>query len=99
MRKNSQRTIRKRPNSLSGLPRFSTGMAGIAWALEDVEEAIRQYQRAGDGFGQLEEACEYDQTMFELSQIYRNQGDFEQQVDMLERASMYHTLSKSGIKL
>lgn len=76
-------------------------LAGIAQARGLMEEATRRYQLASEGFKQLDEALEYDQTMHALSQVYRIQGDFERVADVLEkmRAVTHETLSKRGIAL
>lgn len=65
------------------------------------EEAIRRLQMAGDGCRRLEEAREYDEVMYRLSQIYRSQGEFERQAEVLEkmRGVMREALFKRGIEL
>lgn len=67
----------------------------------NTDDAIRRLQMAGDGFKRLNEAGQYDNTMYEVSQIYRSQGDFQRQADVLEhmRVVTSHALSTRGIEL
>lgn len=76
-------------------------IAGISLGRGQTDEAIRRLQMAGDGFKRLDEAREYDDTMQELAELYRNQSDFQRMAEVLEKMRTFtrEALTKRGIEL
>lgn len=75
-------------------------VAGIAIGRGQIEEAVHWLQRAGERYIQQGETREYDQTMYDLTKLFRKQGDYQRMADALEqmRAVMLEALSQRGVE-
>ncbi|MCX7570537.1 tetratricopeptide repeat protein [Tumebacillus sp. DT12] len=73
----------------------------VALCRGQTEEAIRRLQMAVDGYRRLDAARECEETMYRLAQIYRSQGEYERQAEVLEkmRDVVKEALGRRGIEL
>jgi tetratricopeptide (TPR) repeat protein len=73
----------------------------IALQRSQRDEGLRRLQMAADGFKRLQELREWDETMYELAALYREEGDLKRVVSILDdiRRFSRQILEERGIVL
>lgn len=77
------------PQLHSGQAVINRILARVAVATDRLDEAKRRFQMAADGFKQAESLREWDETMFELSRLFLQEGDDRKVIEVLKTMREY----------